>query len=66
MTRLLRLARQQVGALHRRLFEAFLPPTRTDVRSIGARAANTTYDNLVQADLDRLLFKDQDLASDEM
>ena len=51
---------------HRRLFEAFLPPTRTNVRSIGERAANTTYDNLVQADLDRLLFKDQDLASDEM
>ncbi len=51
---------------HRRLFQAFLPPTRTDVRSVGQRAAKTTYDNLVQADLDRLLFKDQDLASDEM
>jgi curli production assembly/transport component CsgE len=51
---------------HRRLFEAFLPPTRTGVRSVGERAAKTTYENLVQADLDRLLFKDQDLASDEM
>ena len=51
---------------HRHLFQTFLPPTRTDIKSIAERAAKTTYDNLVQADLDRLLFKDQDLASDEM
>ncbi|WP_158940502.1 curli production assembly/transport protein CsgE [Burkholderia sp. S171] len=51
---------------HRHLFQTFLPPTRTDVKPIAERAAKTTYDNLVQADLERLLFKDQDLASDEM
>lgn len=51
---------------HRRLFEAFLPPTRTSIRSIAERAANLAYQNLVQTDLERLLFKDQDLARDEM
>ena len=51
---------------HRRLFEAFLPPTRNRIRPIAERAAEQAYHNVVQADLDRLLFKDPDLANDEM
>lgn len=51
---------------HRRLFEAFLPPTRNRIRPIAERAADQAYHNIVQADLDRLLFRDPDLAADEM
>ena len=51
---------------HRRLFEAFLPPTRNRIRPIAEHAAEESYHNVVQADLDRLLFRDPDLANDEM
>ena len=51
---------------HRRLFEAFLPPTRNRIKPIAEHAAEQTYQNIVQADLERLLFRDPDLAPDEM
>jgi curli production assembly/transport component CsgE len=49
-----------------RVFEAFLPPARVDVKVVAQRAADTAYQNVVQADIARLLFHDADLAADEM
>jgi curli production assembly/transport component CsgE len=51
---------------HRRLFEAFLAPARTNIRPVAERAAMLAYQKLVQTDLERLLFRDQDLGRDEL
>jgi curli production assembly/transport component CsgE len=51
---------------HRRLFEAFLSPARTDIKQAAGRAAAQAYQNIVRVDIDRLLFRDQDLGPDEM
>ncbi|AQV96463.1 hypothetical protein BJN34_21585 [Cupriavidus necator] len=50
----------------RRVFEQFLPPRRAALKQIAERAAAVAYDNVVQADIARLLFRDADLAADEM
>jgi curli production assembly/transport component CsgE len=50
----------------RHLFEAFLSPTRSNVKLAAERAANVAYQNMVRTDIERLLFRDQDLGSDEM
>lgn len=51
---------------HRHLFEAFLSPARNDLKQIGERAAEIVYQKVVQTDLERLLFREQDLGPDEM
>ncbi len=51
---------------NQRLFNAFLSPGRRDsVRSAGQDAARQAYQAAVQADLQRLLFHDPDLAAEE-
>lgn len=53
--------------LHRRVYSAFLSPGRRDhVRLAGTEAARIAFDNIVQTDMDRLMFKDPDLAPDEL
>lgn len=50
----------------RRVFQAFLPIARANVRAIAESAAGVVLQNVMQADLSRLLFRDADLASDEL
>ena len=50
----------------RRLYQAFLSPGRRDeVRLRGRQAAAQVYEAVVQADLQRLLFREADLAPEE-
>jgi curli production assembly/transport component CsgE len=51
---------------HRRLFEAFLSPAHSDIKQAAGRAAAMAYQSVVRVDIDRLLFRDQDLGPDEM
>jgi curli production assembly/transport component CsgE len=50
----------------RRVFEAFLPIARANVRPIAEGAAASALQTVMQADIARLLFHDADLGSDEM
>lgn len=52
---------------NRRVFGATLSPGRRDtVRELGAQAAGIAYENAVDTDAQRLLFRDPDLARDEL
>lgn len=54
-------------AAGRLVFTTFLSPGRRDLISPSAEeAARITHHNVVEADLQRLLFKDEDLAPDEL
>jgi curli production assembly/transport component CsgE len=50
----------------RRVFEAFLPIARANVRPVAEGAAASALQTVMQADIARLLFHDADLGSDEM
>lgn len=49
----------------RRIFQAQLPSNRANVQALSEQAANAAYDNVVDADLQKLLLRDPDLAADE-
>ncbi len=50
----------------RRVFQAFLPIARANVRPVAEGAAQVAFQNVMQADLARLLFRDADMANDEL
>lgn len=50
----------------RRVFQAFLPIARSNVRPIAESAAASALQTVMQADIARLLFHEADLGSDEM
>lgn len=50
----------------RRVYQAFLPPARARVRGQGEQAADIAYQNVVQSEAQRLLFRDPDLGADEI
>jgi curli production assembly/transport component CsgE len=50
----------------RRVFQAFLPIARANIRPIAENAAALAFQNVMQADLTRLLFHEADMASDEL
>lgn len=50
----------------RRVFQAFLPIARANVRPVAENAANVAFQNVMQSDLARLLFRDADMATDEL
>ncbi|SAL60230.1 curli assembly protein CsgE [Caballeronia humi] len=50
----------------RRVFQAFLPIARSNVRPVAEGAAQVAFQNVMQADLTRLLFRDVDMATDEL
>lgn len=50
----------------RRVFQAFLPIARANVRPVAENAAQIAFQNVMQADLTRLLFRDADMATDEL
>ena len=51
---------------HRRVFQANLPPTRASLRPLGEQAAEAAYATVVDDEVNRALFRDPDLASDEL
>jgi curli production assembly/transport component CsgE len=50
----------------RRVFEAFLPIARANVRPVAQGAAASALQTVIQADIARLLFHETDLGSDEL
>lgn len=51
----------------RRVFSAFLSPSRREhIRAAGLDAAQIAYRNVVDSEVDRLLFRDPDLAREEL
>jgi curli production assembly/transport component CsgE len=49
----------------RRVFQANLPPSRSAVKAMSEQAVEIAYQNIVDAEVQRLVFKDDDLAADE-
>ncbi|GAB5095687.1 curli production assembly/transport protein CsgE [Caballeronia sp. GAFFF2] len=50
----------------RRVFQAFLPIARSNVKPVAENAAQIAFQNVMQADISRLLFRDADMATDEL
>ena len=50
----------------RQVFQAFLPIARSNVKAIAESASALAFQNVMQADIATLIFRDVDLASDEM
>lgn len=50
----------------KRVFSANLPHSRSQVQPLSEDAAQVAYDTIVEADVQRLLFQDRDLAPDEI
>jgi curli production assembly/transport component CsgE len=50
----------------RRVFQTFLPPARSAIKPVSQQAADITYQNVVDADVQRMLFRDDDLGPDEI
>lgn len=50
----------------KRVFQAQLPSNRSKVQELAEQAVEVAHDNIVDADVESLLFRDPDLASDEM
>jgi curli production assembly/transport component CsgE len=49
----------------RRVFQSNLPPSHRAIKEISEQAVEIAYQNVVDADVQRLLFREQDLAADE-
>lgn len=47
------------------VYQITLPPNRSAVRELGDAAAEAAYENVTEADVQRLLFQDADLGRDE-
>lgn len=50
----------------RRVFQVFLPPGRANVRAVSEQAAEIAFQNVVDTEVQRLLFREPDLAPDEI
>lgn len=50
----------------KKVFETILSPSRTQIQSMGLRAAETVQEAIVSADVERALYIDHDLAKDEI
>ncbi|MDB5885558.1 MAG: hypothetical protein JWR74_1729 [Polaromonas sp.] len=51
---------------NRRVFQTFLPPARARAKDAGLDAVEVAYQNIVDADVLNLLFRDPDLGPDEL
>lgn len=49
-----------------RVFQATLPASRAAIRPVAENAAELVYQNLVDAEVQRLMFRDLDLGPDEL
>lgn len=50
----------------RRVFQIVLPTARANLRGVAAEAVDAAYQNVVDAEVQRLLFRDEDLGPDEI
>lgn len=50
----------------RRVFEAVLPSSRSNIKSMSETAAEISYKNVVDAEVQRKFFRDHDLGPDEL
>lgn len=48
------------------MFQTQLPSNRARIAEVAEQAVDITYENIVDADVENLLFADPDLAKDEM
>lgn len=51
---------------NRKVFQTFVSPGRADLRALGEQVADRVYDNVVAADVQRLLIKEPDIGPDEI
>ena len=51
---------------HQRVFHTYLSPARSAVKDVSEAAVKTTYENIAAIDINRLLFQDKDLGSEEL
>jgi curli production assembly/transport component CsgE len=56
----------KIDCLNKTVFEATLPNSRGDMKAFSLWAVGTTYQNISQADVQRLLYRDADLGPDEL
>lgn len=50
----------------RRVFQAVLPPTRTNIKAMSEQAVEVAYPRVIDVEVQRLLFRDPDLGADEI
>ena len=50
----------------RRVFQVFMPPARANVKAVSERAAEVAFRNVVDTEVQRLLFREPDLGPDEI
>ncbi len=50
----------------RRVYQTVLPPARARIGAIAEEAAEIAYQNVVQTEVQRLLFRDPDIGADEI
>jgi curli production assembly/transport component CsgE len=50
----------------KRVFQTYLPPSRSAVKAVSEQAVEIAYQNVIDADVQRLLFRDEDLGPDEI
>ena len=50
----------------RRVFQAFLPTGRAGIRALSEQAVEAAYQKVADAEVERLLFRDADMGSDEI
>ena len=51
---------------NKRIFRTFLSPRRSAVKNISQQAVGIVYENIVEKDMQQLLYKDHDLAKEEL
>ena len=59
-------SRIRIDYAQRPVFQAFIQPVRARIKEISERAAEKTYSNTIDTEVQRLLFRDPDLGVDEM
>lgn len=62
----LRGSQIKIDCSNRTVFIATLPNSRSDLKSFAERAADITFQNTSEAEIQRLLFRDADLGPDEL
>lgn len=50
---------------NRPVFQAFVSPGRAELKQVAQRAAEAVYQNVVETEVQRMLFRDPDLGGDE-
>jgi len=51
---------------NRKIFQTFVSPGRADIKSITEQAVEAAYQNVVEADIQRLLIREADVGPDEI